>query len=177
MPSHYLNEWWFIINWTLENKFQWNLNKNTTIFILENEFENVVCKMMAFFASLGVLTYCLSHRGGDYRSTREATCDCLAYLIASSLVNCKLDCCTLPTLVLSIGDMIMWPSFGNIACNVVWLASWNIDLGMSTSSVHLVKRQEFQPFPRGHWQSLAQPLHQTNCLLSGLGRETGKRSI
>ena len=27
-PSHYLNQCWNIVNWTLENKFQWNLNQN-----------------------------------------------------------------------------------------------------------------------------------------------------
>ena len=41
-----------IVNWTLWidyyhywNKFQWNLNQNIIIFIQENAFENVVCKM------------------------------------------------------------------------------------------------------------------------------------
>ena len=32
---------------TLGNIFQWNLNKNTTILIQENIFENFVCKMVA----------------------------------------------------------------------------------------------------------------------------------
>ena len=27
-PSHYLNQCWVIVNWTPENKFQWNLNRN-----------------------------------------------------------------------------------------------------------------------------------------------------
>ena len=27
-PSHYLNQFWFIINWTLKNKLQWNFNQN-----------------------------------------------------------------------------------------------------------------------------------------------------
>ena len=35
-PSHYLNQYWNIVNWTLENKLQWNLNKNSYIFIQEN---------------------------------------------------------------------------------------------------------------------------------------------
>ena len=30
-----------IIDWSLENQFQWMLNQNTTIFIPANEFENV----------------------------------------------------------------------------------------------------------------------------------------
>ena len=33
--SHYLNQCWLIIHRTVGNIFQWNLNQNTTIFILE----------------------------------------------------------------------------------------------------------------------------------------------
>ena len=46
-PSHYLNHPWIIVDLNLGNKFQWNLNLNTIIFIQEIEFENVVCKMVA----------------------------------------------------------------------------------------------------------------------------------
>ena len=42
-PSHCLNQCWPIVNWTPGNKFQWNLNRNSVIFIQENAFENVVC--------------------------------------------------------------------------------------------------------------------------------------
>ena len=45
MPSHYLNQSWYIVNWTLRNKLQWNLNRNSYIFIQENAFENIVWKM------------------------------------------------------------------------------------------------------------------------------------
>ena len=38
VPSYYLN---LIVNWTLRNKFQWNFNQNSNIFIQENVFENV----------------------------------------------------------------------------------------------------------------------------------------
>ena len=40
--KHYLNQCWFIINWTLGNKLQWNCNWNSNTFI-EDRFENVVC--------------------------------------------------------------------------------------------------------------------------------------
>ena len=45
MPSHYLNQCWVIVNWTVRNKLvkQWNLNRNFIIFIKENALENVVC--------------------------------------------------------------------------------------------------------------------------------------
>ena len=33
VPSHYLNQHWNILNWTLRNKIQWNLNRNSYSFI------------------------------------------------------------------------------------------------------------------------------------------------
>ena len=45
--SHYPNPCWNIVNRTHGNIFQWNLNQNTTTFIEENAFENVVRKMLA----------------------------------------------------------------------------------------------------------------------------------
>ena len=52
-PSHYLNQCWNIINWTLRNKLRWYFNWNPYFFIQENTFENVVCEMVViFFASL-----------------------------------------------------------------------------------------------------------------------------
>ena len=41
-PSHFLNQWWNIVNLTLRNTLQWNVYRNTYIFIQENAFENVV---------------------------------------------------------------------------------------------------------------------------------------
>ena len=41
----YLNQWWLIDNWTLGNKFNYNLNQNTTMCISGNSFEYVVYKM------------------------------------------------------------------------------------------------------------------------------------
>ena len=39
-----------IVNWSLGNKFQWNLNQNNTIFIQKNRLEYVVCKMSAILS-------------------------------------------------------------------------------------------------------------------------------
>ena len=50
VPTHYLNQWWNIANWTRRNKLQWNLNPNAYIFIHENAFENVVCKMAGIWS-------------------------------------------------------------------------------------------------------------------------------
>ena len=48
--SHYLNQCWDIVNWTLRDKLKWNLNRNSHIFIQENAFENVVWKMAAILS-------------------------------------------------------------------------------------------------------------------------------
>ena len=47
MPSHYINQCWFIVSWSRRNKLQWNFNWNTKLFIHENAFTNVFCKMVA----------------------------------------------------------------------------------------------------------------------------------
>ena len=49
-PSHYLNHCWNIVNRTLRNKLQWNFNQNLYIFIQENAFDNVVCKIGAILS-------------------------------------------------------------------------------------------------------------------------------
>ena len=48
--SHYLNQCWDIVNWTLMNKLQWNFNRYSSIFIQENGFENVVCEMASILS-------------------------------------------------------------------------------------------------------------------------------
>ena len=45
-PSHYLNQCWGIVNWTLRNKLQWNPNRIIFFSIHENAFENIVFKMV-----------------------------------------------------------------------------------------------------------------------------------
>ena len=46
----YLNQCWNIVNSKLRNKFQWFLKRNSSIFIQENAFENVVRKMAAILS-------------------------------------------------------------------------------------------------------------------------------
>ena len=43
MYSHYLNQWWPVVYWTLKNKLQSNFNLE--LYIQQNVFENVVTKM------------------------------------------------------------------------------------------------------------------------------------
>ena len=48
MSSHYLNQFWTVVHWSLGNKYQWNLIQRKTILIQEIEFENVVYKVAIF---------------------------------------------------------------------------------------------------------------------------------
>ena len=47
MPSHYTNQCWVLVDWTLRNKLQWNFNQNTKLFVHKNASENIVCGMAA----------------------------------------------------------------------------------------------------------------------------------
>ena len=49
-PSQYLNQCRNIVNWTLRNKLQWNLNRNSNIFIQENAFASIVCETVAILS-------------------------------------------------------------------------------------------------------------------------------
>ena len=51
VPSHYLNQCWVIVNWTLRSKLQWNINQNTNIFIQENASKNIVCETAAILST------------------------------------------------------------------------------------------------------------------------------
>ena len=50
VPSHYMSHCCNIVNLTLRNKLQWNLNQNTKLFIHENASENIVCEMAAILS-------------------------------------------------------------------------------------------------------------------------------
>ena len=49
-PCHYLNQCWLIIYWTHANKFYWNFNQGTVIFIKENESENISSKILSLLS-------------------------------------------------------------------------------------------------------------------------------
>ena len=49
-PSHYLNQYCVIVNWTLRNKLQWNCYQNTKPFTHENASENIVCERAAILS-------------------------------------------------------------------------------------------------------------------------------
>ena len=60
----YLNQCWLIACWTIKDKLQSDVNGNSSIFILENVFENTVCELAWRPLCLGfnVLTKLTSQR-------------------------------------------------------------------------------------------------------------------
>ena len=57
-PSSY-SQCCYIVNWTLRNKLQLNINRDATVVIQENAFENVVCEMTAILFR----SQCVKHAG------------------------------------------------------------------------------------------------------------------
>ena len=70
--SHYLNQCWDIVDWTLGNKLQWNLNRNLCICIRENTFENIVWEMTTILSQrqcVKKLTWMFMWQGAVYHLT------------------------------------------------------------------------------------------------------------
>ena len=55
-PRHHLNRCWFVVNWNLGNKLQWNFNFKP--FHSKNAFKNVVCKNDGHFLSASICLNC-----------------------------------------------------------------------------------------------------------------------
>ena len=64
-PSHFLNQCWGVVNWTLGNKLKWNLNQNSCITVQENAFENVL-KMAAILSRPQCVNTC-GNMGYNFR--------------------------------------------------------------------------------------------------------------
>ena len=70
-PSHCLNPYWNIVNWTLRNKLQWKFNQNANLFICKIASERYrlrngghfvsssMCKMSLVLRRWWVITTCL----------------------------------------------------------------------------------------------------------------------
>ena len=52
VPSYYLNQCWFIVNWTPGNKFHWNLNQNGSISLKQLNLKMSSTKWKPFCLSL-----------------------------------------------------------------------------------------------------------------------------
>ena len=49
-PSHYLNQYWFIVNWTLRNKLHWNFNQNSIFSLKKMHLEMSSAKVAAILS-------------------------------------------------------------------------------------------------------------------------------
>ena len=88
---------WIIINWTLRNKLQWNIHRNSNLFIQENAFESVVCE-----------TAVILSRPQCVKSNNTLTHTCVDNF-----------CLLLP----SPHQLQSHPSFGPYRCRFQWLIS------------------------------------------------------
>ena len=78
VPSHYLNQCWNIVNWNLRNKLQWNIQRNSYIFIQENAFENVVCEMAVILSR----PQCVNPSSASHMQIQNPTWPSLSLLMA-----------------------------------------------------------------------------------------------
>ena len=85
VPSHYLNQCWVIVNWTLRNKLQWNFNSNTKLNIHENAFENVCEMVTILFRRRWVNRYFCESRNITTRKINEG-----ALVTPAQYYSCKL---------------------------------------------------------------------------------------
>ena len=82
-PSHYLNQRWNIVNRTLGNKFQRNINRTSKILIQENALENVVLENGGQFPR----TQCV--KTSVYPHIGAPLVALLLHLVTSSPVYCN----------------------------------------------------------------------------------------
>ena len=101
-PSHYLNQCWNIVHWTLRNKLQWNVNRNSYIFIKKNPFENVDWKTAAILSRPQCVkpviksteTNSLKYKSKYFnflptKCIKNAVCEMLPFFVVSLSLNCR----------------------------------------------------------------------------------------
>ena len=78
-PSHYLNQWWIMVNWTPMNKtsVNWNLDQNIKLFVHEKALKDVVCKMVAILSRRRWVNICMCCASWDFNSLWSVShCEC-----------------------------------------------------------------------------------------------------
>ena len=76
-PRHYPNQCWRIVNYTPGNKFQWNKNRNSIIFIQVNAIRYIVCQNGYYFVQ------------GEMSSKTKYICSCLRHWITQRESMCR----------------------------------------------------------------------------------------
>ena len=92
-PSHYLNQGWVIVIWTLRNKHRWNINQNTNISIHKNASEIIVCEMSSILSRGDESTHCglvTSYGDTGSRSTLAQVMACCLMAPSHYLNQCWL---------------------------------------------------------------------------------------
>ena len=127
----YLNRCCVIVNWALRNKCQWNFNKNMIMFIQENEFENIVCKMAAILSRpKGVKRNCFLNINPV---TLKISSLCYAINIKTMLCNCW-------------SIWLQWASWHIISLNCLFNSLFRLTSKKKIQGLH------YCPFVRGiHW--------------------------
>ena len=105
-----------IVYWTLRNKLQWNLNRNSNIFIQENAFKNVVWKMAAILFRFHCVNSCLM--ATIIHKSSLPLCVCIAIHVRKYLMKSdtnhqsKIATCTKMLVVINIPAItsLLWHS-------------------------------------------------------------------
>ena len=87
VPSHYLNQCWNIVNWTLSNKFQWNCYRNSNIFSQENAFENVLWKMAAIMPRPQCVKTATPYPSGQWVKDEQHAFQCFIFAKYACTLN------------------------------------------------------------------------------------------
>ena len=78
VACHNSHHWWYHINSTLRNIFQWNVNQNFNRFVQENAFEYIVCKKISHVILVSICyqmcSYSITRLGGAQRSAVLLSC-------------------------------------------------------------------------------------------------------
>ena len=121
VPSHYLNQRWNIVNWTLGNKLQWNPNRNSDHFIQENAFENVVCETAAILSRPKCVKPPLKlEHGWLITSHRKPWMWLLIHKLTYSYISGEIFVC------------------GTVFTNLSWAHNWHIFFYPSKSNVSYI---------------------------------------
>ena len=143
VPSHYLNQCWNIVNWTLRNKLQWNLNRNSYISIQENAFK-IVWKMAIILSRPQCVMLIHACKTGNIRkkitSTRKEKRQPLHNRLKKLYITIKY-----------IKMALIWP------VSLGWMRSECMPFGQSSMGPNNV---------HSYWDVFEQICSQENCVLA-----------
>ena len=124
-PSHYLNQCWYIVIWFFRNEFQWNINRNSNIFIDKNACE-YVCEIVSISSQPQYVN--------DERNmiSQCSTHNCLANWV-SIIITYFSDAAVIKRFsLIKFNDSLRnsslydnqqwgWYSYHDFTCNLIWI--------------------------------------------------------